>query len=412
MTEEEFIKAWLTSRGNDFYERNSAQINDFIMKLINKDARKYKNISRDDKETILTDTWMAISRAKENGGSAARSPKECIVYVMKAVETARINVWQSQLKYNSTVLFDDFEKRDKIEYDVSDKDDPYDKKEEENYDNFWVKHIDSKITQRFSKWFRFWGKEDVRYDFDEKLCKFDQSIFGFTQLEKFNNEISFNPLSLLYKYDLWLFSEKEGERYWMDQAILIMKESKDEKREKVDPMVGAVLVDENGNEIARACRGEIEGKGHCEYNLLQNMIEKKNNSIIKRKYIVADDLPGAGAEVTELNIDNATLYVTLEPYSCRRKGKCSCADRIIYAKGIKRVFVGLKDPDKDIDGQGIKKLEDAGIKVEQFYYDKIIKIISAKRKDDGVMQNFKFMKSKKDFYEKDLPELFRRHYGI
>lgn len=58
----------------------------------------------------------------------------------------------------------------------------------------------------------------------------------------------------------------------------------------------------------------------------------------------------------------ADLYVTLEP--CSHYGKTPpCADLIIE-KGIKNVYIGMKDPDRKVSGNGIKKLESVGINVE------------------------------------------------
>lgn len=55
------------------------------------------------------------------------------------------------------------------------------------------------------------------------------------------------------------------------------------------------------------------------------------------------------------------LYVTLEP--CSHHGKTGpCADAVIAA-GIKRVFVGVQDPNPQVAGQGIKRLQAAGIEV-------------------------------------------------
>lgn len=62
------------------------------------------------------------------------------------------------------------------------------------------------------------------------------------------------------------------------------------------------------------------------------------------------------------NAKNATLVVTLEP--CSHYGKTPpCVDAIIEA-GIKKVIIGISDPNPLVSGKGIKKLIDAGIQVE------------------------------------------------
>jgi diaminohydroxyphosphoribosylaminopyrimidine deaminase/5-amino-6-(5-phosphoribosylamino)uracil reductase len=58
----------------------------------------------------------------------------------------------------------------------------------------------------------------------------------------------------------------------------------------------------------------------------------------------------------------ATVYVSLEP--CCSHGKTPpCVDALSDA-GIARVVVGLTDPSPAVNGRGIKRLRDAGIKVE------------------------------------------------
>jgi diaminohydroxyphosphoribosylaminopyrimidine deaminase/5-amino-6-(5-phosphoribosylamino)uracil reductase len=57
----------------------------------------------------------------------------------------------------------------------------------------------------------------------------------------------------------------------------------------------------------------------------------------------------------------ATLYTTLEP--CSHHGRTPpCTDTIIAA-GIRRVVVGIQDPDPNVSGQGIARLQQAGIEV-------------------------------------------------
>src|SRR5438270_3724881 len=76
---------------------------------------------------------------------------------------------------------------------------------------------------------------------------------------------------------------------------------------------------------------------------------------------------GPHAEVTALELagDSArggTLYVTLEP--CSHQGRTGpCADAILAA-GVARVVVGVEDPDPNVSGEGIRRLEAAGVRVD------------------------------------------------
>lgn len=59
---------------------------------------------------------------------------------------------------------------------------------------------------------------------------------------------------------------------------------------------------------------------------------------------------------------DATIYTTLEP--CNHTGKTGpCTEAIIKA-GIKRVVVGIVDPDEKVSGRGIARLREAGIVVD------------------------------------------------
>lgn len=75
---------------------------------------------------------------------------------------------------------------------------------------------------------------------------------------------------------------------------------------------------------------------------------------------------GAHAEVVAIReagkgARDATLYVTLEP--CSHTGRTGpCAATIVDA-GIRRVVVGIEDPDREVSGSGIRHLVDAGVDV-------------------------------------------------
>jgi diaminohydroxyphosphoribosylaminopyrimidine deaminase / 5-amino-6-(5-phosphoribosylamino)uracil reductase len=78
--------------------------------------------------------------------------------------------------------------------------------------------------------------------------------------------------------------------------------------------------------------------------------------------------PGeAHAEVVALrsageSASGATLFVTLEP--CSHTGRTGpCVSAIIEA-GVRRVVIGVVDPDPKVSGSGVRRLEEAGIEVE------------------------------------------------
>ena len=101
-----------------------------------------------------------------------------------------------------------------------------------------------------------------------------------------------------------------------------------------NPMVGSVIF-HDGKIIGEGWHREF-GMPHAEVNALQE---------IKDKEILSSSI----------------LYVNLEP--CSHHGKTPpCADEIIR-QGIKKVVIGMKDPNPEVNGKGIQKLKDAGIEV-------------------------------------------------
>lgn len=100
-----------------------------------------------------------------------------------------------------------------------------------------------------------------------------------------------------------------------------------------NPLVGAVIV--NDEKIISTGYHKKYGENHAEINAFEN---------------------------AENEVEGATMYVTLEP--CSHYGKTPpCVDKIIEKK-IKRVVIGMLDPNPLVSGNGINKLMNAGIEVE------------------------------------------------
>jgi len=107
-----------------------------------------------------------------------------------------------------------------------------------------------------------------------------------------------------------------------------------------------------------------KGKGKVQPNPLVGSVIVKNGEIIGKGYHAC--FGKEHAEVAAIrdageNTRGATLYVNLEP--CCHHGKTPpCTDAIIRA-GIKRVVVGMVDPNPLVNMQGIETLRQAGIDV-------------------------------------------------
>ena len=106
-------------------------------------------------------------------------------------------------------------------------------------------------------------------------------------------------------------------------------------RSSPNPMVGAVIADDDGNIVGEGYHHKA-GQPHAEINALA----------------------AAGAKAK-----GATIYVTLEP--CSHYGRTGpCCEALIKA-GVKRVVSAVTDPNPLVAGRGLNRLREAGIEVTE-----------------------------------------------
>ena len=153
-------------------------------------------------------------------------------------------------------------------------------------------------------------------------------FFGFTQ----SPEISFGAL-FFYCQAMPLPESKEmmTANKYMRRALVIA--SRGRGFVSPNPMVGAVVVKD----------GKIVGEGwHKEFG-------------------------GDHAEVIAISVageqaNGADLYVNLEP--CSHHGKTPPCTDLIIRSGIKKVLIGLQDPNQLVNGKGVAILQHHGIAVQ------------------------------------------------
>lgn len=117
--------------------------------------------------------------------------------------------------------------------------------------------------------------------------------------------------------------------------------------------------------MSEALKAAKKGMGRTAPNPPVGAVVVKNKKIISTGWHKKAGANHAEIEalkgLSRTDLKDATLYVTLEP--CSHFGKTPpCTDAIIKS-GIKKVYIGTKDLNRNVGGNGIKKLTDAGIEV-------------------------------------------------
>lgn len=122
--------------------------------------------------------------------------------------------------------------------------------------------------------------------------------------------------------------------YFLNEALNEARKA-DPLAVRPNPMVGAVLVDDQGEIVGRGYHQQYGGP-HAEVNAFADALNRGKN-------------PG-----------DCTLFVTLEP--CSHHGKTPPCTDLILKYGVKRVVIGSKDPNPAVSGIDI--LTQNGVDVE------------------------------------------------
>ena len=140
-------------------------------------------------------------------------------------------------------------------------------------------------------------------------------------------------------------SRISADREFSELAILEARQSFAEDH-RPHPVVRAVAV-KGGKVLGKAHRGEVPGC-HAEYILLER-------------------------KLADASLVGATIYTTLEPCTQRTHPKVPCANRLVERK-VKRIVIGMLDPNPAIRGSGFLVLREANIITEFFPDDLMAKV--------------------------------------
>ena len=150
---------------------------------------------------------------------------------------------------------------------------------------------------------------------------------------------------------------KIGEQYTVRElqefTVFEMDKSISEHEDRTDPKVGAILATVDGIVIETSYRGELRSGDHAEFTVLERKCKDRK-------------------------VEGYVLFVTLEPCApgARQKPKLSCAERIVNGR-IKKIYIGIQDPDPTVKGKGEEFLRSKNIEIEYFDKDLQNKIMSA-----------------------------------
>jgi len=137
--------------------------------------------------------------------------------------------------------------------------------------------------------------------------------------------------ALSYSFGFLSDTKFMDDERWMRRALRLAEKGRG--RTSPNPMVGAVLVND-GKVVGEGFHAKA-GEAHAEIVVLQQAREETRGAV---------------------------LYLNLEP--CTHHGKTPpCAPQVVEA-GVKRVVIGMEDPNPLVKGKGVETLKRAGLEVE------------------------------------------------
>ncbi len=122
---------------------------------------------------------------------------------------------------------------------------------------------------------------------------------------------------------------------------LSIEEARKSKSEtgRIQPKVGVVVI-RDGELLGKGHRGEFHPGEHAEFTVLERKLKDET-------------------------LTNCTVFTTLEPCTERNPPKCACARHLILRK-VRKVFIGMLDPNPIITGRGQLALSSANIETELY----------------------------------------------
>lgn len=114
-----------------------------------------------------------------------------------------------------------------------------------------------------------------------------------------------------------------------------------------------------------ALREAERARGRTSPNPIVGAVVIENGRIVAKGHHARAGLPHGEAVALQAagpRARGADLYVTLEP--CNHQGRTGPCTEAILATGIRRVFVGSRDPNPRVKGGGIERLRRAGLEVQ------------------------------------------------